>query len=169
MTTWKTVSGIWASTAYFEMHERSAILVLSFSLHSINSKWVFFRKISAEDNELIVADQLNERLAYQSPRSTNTWFDYIAAIYNTVRRATQKGGHFSSLVRLLVPSVLKTFCCGCSRISAEQISHSLVLEFYASLDLQMVLLINNLTEINSRSEVLKDSNFIFVDWIQENP
>ena len=49
---------------------------------------------------------------------------------------------------------------GCSRISAEPIYHSLTLEFYADLVLHRVRLTNNLVETISRSDVLKDCNFI---------
>ena len=60
------------------------------------------------------------------------------------------------------PSASRVMCCGCSRISAEPIYHSLVLEFYAGLVLHWVRLTNDLAEIISRSAVLKDCNFNFL-------
>ena len=58
----------------------------------------------------------------------------------------------------------RTKCCGYSRISAEPIYHSLVLEFYVGLVFHRVRLTNDLVEIISRLDVLKDCNFNFVDW-----
>ena len=60
---------------------------------------------------------------------------------------------------LFPPKTPLSYCWGCSRISAEPIYHSLVLEFYAGLVLHWVRLTNYFAEIISRSYVLKDCNF----------
>ena len=54
-------------------------------------------------------------------------------------------------------------CCGSSRISSEPIYLRPVLEFYVSSVLQRVRSTKNLVETISRSDVLKDCNFNFVD------
>ena len=50
----------------------------------------------------------------------------------------------------------RTKCCGCSRISAEPIYHSLILELYAGLVHHRVRLTKNPVEIISLSDASKD-------------
>ena len=58
-------------------------------------------------------------------------------------------------VALRSPDGARISCCGSSKISAEPIYHSLVLEFYAGLVLHWVRMTNNLAEKISRSDVFK--------------
>ena len=55
-----------------------------------------------------------------------------------------------------------TKCCGCSRISAEPIYHSLVSEFYDGPVLHGVRLTNNLVETNSRLDVQRTVTLILL-------
>ena len=59
--------------------------------------------------------------------------------------------------RVIIYNILNDLdnCCGCSRILAEPMYHSLVLGFYPGLVLHWVRLTNNLAEIICRLEVFK--------------
>ena len=73
-----------------KVQERYAILKLRSTLRSIKSNCVLCRKFRAATIQPIMADLPKERLAYQSPPSTNTGDDYFSPFYVTVRRTSEK-------------------------------------------------------------------------------
>ena len=73
-----------------KVQECHAILNLRSTLRFIKSNSVFCRKFHAATIQNIMADLPKERLAYQSPLSTNIGVDYFGPFYVTVRRTTEK-------------------------------------------------------------------------------